>query len=129
MSPIHAVTVSSNPYMAFAKSNDAKTAVQSALPVQAARPVQSAPSSAPPVRSGSTVTISQAARDALAAATDNKADVVDKALAQIKAKNPVNRTTQEAFYLQTRDPQLAEVLASKQSPLVAGTGAAAGTAR
>lgn len=124
MSPIHAVTVSSNPYMAFAKSNDAKTAVQSALPVQAARPVQSEPSSAPPVRSGSTVTISQAARDALAASTDNKADVVDKAVAQIKAKNPVNRTTQEAFYLQTRNPQLAEVLASKQSPPVAAAGAA-----
>jgi hypothetical protein len=76
------------------------------------------------VRSGSTVTISQAARDALAAATDNKADVVDKAVAQIKAKNPVNRTTQEAFYLQTRNPQLAEVLASKQSPPVAAAGAA-----
>lgn len=127
MSPIHAVTVSSNPYMAFAKSNDAKTAVQSALPVQAARPVQSEPSSAPPVRSGSTVTISQAARDALAAATDNKADVVDKAVAQIKAKNPVNRTTQEAFYLQTRNPQLAEVLARKQSqsPQVAAADAGA----
>jgi hypothetical protein len=50
--------------------------------------------------------------------------VVDKAVAQIKAKNPVNRTTQEAFYLQTRNPQLAEVLASKQSPPVAAAGAA-----
>jgi hypothetical protein len=53
----------------------------------------------------STVTISQAAQDALASA--NASNEIDAQLAAIKAKDPMSRTPDDVAFMQTNDPKLA----------------------
>lgn len=56
------------------------------------------------------VTISQAARDALAASaasTSNPSRETDAKLATIKAKDPMSRTPEDVAYMQANDPKLA----------------------
>ena len=54
---------------------------------------------------GSTITISQAAQDALA--SSNASNEIDAQLAAIKAKNPMSRTPDDVAFMQTNDPKLA----------------------
>lgn len=57
-----------------------------------------------------TVTISKAARDALAASaadTSTPSRETDAKLAAIKAKDPMSRTPEDVTYMQTNDPKLA----------------------
>jgi hypothetical protein len=60
------------------------------------------------------VTISQAARDALAASattTDSTSAAVDAKLKQIVAEGPLNRSAEDMNYLITNDPKLAAIYA------------------
>ena len=60
------------------------------------------------------VTISQAARDALAASattTDSTRAAVDAKLKQIVAEGPINRSAEDMNYLITNDPKLAAIYA------------------
>jgi hypothetical protein len=64
----------------------------------------------PQADAGDSVTISQAARDALAASaanTSNPSHETDAKLAAIKAKDPMNRTPEDVAYMQANDPKLA----------------------
>jgi hypothetical protein len=80
----------------------------SALPVfQAANTSQAA-------NVADSVTISQAARDALAASAttaDSTSAAVDAKLKQIVAEGPINRSAEDMNYLITNDPKLAAIYA------------------
>ena len=76
-----------------------------------------------PTASTSSATISQAARDALAAvqssaSSDNSGTTnsVDAKLAEIKSKDAVSRTASDTEYLWANDKKLAEIAAKDQSP-------------
>jgi hypothetical protein len=60
-----------------------------------------------------TVSISPAARDALAAETDKE---VEARLAEIRARGPVNRSPEDQQYLFEHDKRLVEITAQGKSP-------------
>jgi len=81
-------------------------------------PSQRQTSAGEPARSAETVTISQAARDALAASSSNResssansgtTNSVDAKLAQIKSKDAMSRTAEDMDYLYANDPKLAAI--------------------
>lgn len=67
-----------------------------------------------------TVSISQAARDALAAASSSAATGTDKSvearLADIRARGPVNRSQEDHDFLFANDKRLAEIVAQGKAP-------------
>lgn len=112
MNAIHFLSASSNPYQAFAASSKVE-------PV-AGQPVPQKAVAATPARTGDTVSISQAGRDALAAeqAKANTPSPMAAKLAEIQAKSPVVRTPADVIYVQLHAPRLAEdmVKAQKTAP-------------
>ena len=74
---------------------------------------------APTAKTSDTVSISQAARDALAtadAAQSDKARSVEARLAEIRARGPVNRSQEDHDFLFANDKRLAEITAQGKPP-------------
>lgn len=87
-----------------------------ALPAVAAKttlPSQRQTSAGEPAKTAESVTISQAARDALAASSSNRwsssANSVDARLAEIKSKDAMSRTAEETDYVLTHDTKFAAI--------------------
>jgi hypothetical protein len=104
------LNASTNPYQAFAAA-PAK-ATPAAAPSAPQKVAAAAPSS-----TGDRVTISQAARDALAAAEAkaNKPSPVEAKLVEIQTKSPAIRTEADVAYVQLHAPRLAQSMAKEQT--------------
>lgn len=114
MPTLSPMTTSQNPYTAFSLGGKAVEPVI-ALASQQKTPVTGV------AKTGDVVTISQAARDALAASEADAASLMAARLAEIKAKDPLQRSVEEVAYMQTHDPKLAAILAQERAELGALT--------
>lgn len=114
MAAVNFLSSSSNPYLAFAATS--KLVAPAADPRTAASPAAPATASTTTDR----VTISQAARDALAAeaaAKANKPTPVEAKLNEIQAKSPMVRTQNDVNYVQLHAPKMAESMTREQKAL------------
>jgi hypothetical protein len=110
MVAVNFLNSSSNPYQAFS------AAPAKAAPVAAPATPQSV-AAVTPAKTGDRVTISQAARDALAAAQAkaNRPSPVEAKLVEIETKSPAIRTEADVDYVKLHAPRLAESMAKEQA--------------